>query len=83
MEAIRSSRSDRSSANSSGPVTLDDLHTATASLRDSILRDVDNRLEVHERSVETLRRMIENTDSMLERVLEALEVSESWHKPPS
>ena len=79
----RAEESGRSAEDSGRRATLDDLHTAGASLRDSILRDVDNRLEVHERSVETLRQVVENTDTMLERVLEILEASGPLQKPPA
>ena len=71
----------RNAENSGGWATSNDLHTACAGLRDSILRDVDNRLEVHERSVETLRHVVENTDVMLERVLEILEAGGPLQKP--
>ena len=71
----------RNAENSGRWATSDDLHRACASLRDSIVRDVDNRLEVHERSVETLRQVVESTDAMLERVLEILEASGPLQKP--
>ena len=71
----------RNAENSGRWATSDDLHRACASLRDSIVRDVDNRLEVHERSVETLRHVVESTDAMLERVLEILEASGPLQKP--
>lgn len=73
LDAVGSGSSRQKHFDSKDLATLDDLRTANLTLRESILRDVDRRLEVHEQSIESLRQMIEHTDSMLERVLETLE----------
>ena len=73
LEAVRPGNSRQERIDSKDLATLDDLRAASLTLRESILRDVDRRLEVHEQSIESLRQMIEHTDSMLERDLEMLE----------
>ncbi len=77
LDAVRSGNSLKRRIDSKDLATLDDLRNANLTLRESILRDVDRRLEVHEQSIESLRRMIEHTDSMLEQVLERLEAGQA------
>ena len=57
-------------------VTGEELEVALARIRETIQRDTEIRLEANERSMESLRRMITETDSMLEQVLEKLEAAE-------
>jgi hypothetical protein len=54
-------------------VTQRELNAAIEQLRSSIGRDTDRRFQANEQAMETLRELIVQTDSMLERVLENLE----------
>ena len=58
-----------------GWVTQADLHTALAEIRATVRQDTEVRLEASEQTMESLRALIVETDSMLEQVLEKLEAA--------
>jgi hypothetical protein len=78
LEAGGEKRGRNSQMESAGErwVTQKELENRLAGLREAIRRDTELRLEANEQSMEALRKIIAETDLMLEQVLERLDAAD-------